>query len=365
MQEKLDNAITKHGPSAREAVSKLIQQGQIMKDYLVPVKDLYLDAHPAKLPGEPLPKPMISFADIVKESGTVAHLHTNAIQQLASKLGLPGGFMRNLGESSSFWQRKLMAHTFQRYIDNFDAPDNNLLVRIVGNEVRGILSDKYRRMNMALIFLGFGDIAQKMGAVMYDGTLGELRGFLEVVIPSVRAVETPNNGTVYMAFGAQISSSDFGQGTLSVLGFGMQVWCTNKMTRQTKLREVHLGKRLEASDMTFSEETYRKDSETVKSMIHDILRVVLSETFINEEIARIQGASARIIDVKHQIEELPKMGMSKEEAALVERFMLESDPDQGVYGKPTIWKLQQAITASAQTYEPVRQRELELLAGKL
>lgn len=364
MQERLNQAIEKHGPSAIQAVRALIEQGKIMVDHLVPVNQLQLDAHPADTENGPLPKPLVSFSDVVKQKGTVAHLHANAIQQLAGKLKLPGGFMRKLAEGD-LWQRKLMAHTFQRFIDNFDEPDNNLLVRIVGNEVRGILSDKYRRMNMAPIFLGFGDIAQQMGAVMYDGTLGELRGFLEVIIPTVRPVVTPNNGTVYMSFGAQISSSDFGQGTLSVLGFGMQVWCTNKMTRQTKLREVHLGKRLEASDMAFSEETYRKDSETVKSMIHDILRVVLSETFINDEIARIQGASARIIDVKHQIEELPQMGMSKEEAALVEKFMLESDPEMGIFGKPTIWKLQQAITASAQTYEPVRQRELELLAGKL
>mgnify|MGYP000085971265 len=44
---------------------------------------------------------------------------------------------------------------------------------------------------------------------------------------------------------------------------------------------------------------------------------------------------------------------------------MNNNPDDGLAGGPTLWKLTQAITAYARETQPARQRELHELSGEL
>lgn len=59
------------------------------------------------------------------------------------------------------------------------------------------------------------------------------------------------------------------------------------------------------------------------------------------------------------------MGLTIGESEAVGKLLVENDPENGLEGKPTLWKLVQSMTAMARTAEPERGRELEYIAGQM
>jgi hypothetical protein len=55
----------------------------------------------------------------------------------------------------------------------------------------------------------------------------------------------------------------------------------------------------------------------------------------------------------------------KAEGQAVEKILMKNDPDDGVQGASTLWKLTQAITAHARELTPERSRELHEISGQL
>ena len=89
-------------------------------------------------------------------------LHRNAVGQVAGKLRIPPKYLRELSESGS-WQRQLAAHLLNEHSGWSDR--SRVLVRVVDDEVRGILSDSYRRLDSCRILTAFLSQAQAQGAV--------------------------------------------------------------------------------------------------------------------------------------------------------------------------------------------------------
>ena len=97
----------------------------------------------------------------------------------------------------------------------------------------------------------------------------------------------------------------------------------------------------------------------------DIALEVLSEDRILRSVRSIKDASAQEIDVKEEIIKLPKLGFYKEEVSKIEEKLLQNNPEDGVVGKPTMWKLSQAITSVSNDIGDRRKREIDELAGKI
>lgn len=67
-----------------------------------------------------------------------------------------------------------------------------------------------------------------------------------------------------------------------------------------------------------------------------------------------------------ELKRLVKAGsLLKSEGESVEKILMRNDPDDGVQGGATLWKLTQAITAHARELEPRRSRELHEISGAL
>ena len=80
----------------------------------------------------------------------------------------------------------------------------------------------------------------------------------------------------------------------------------------------------------------------------------------------IQGASEIDVDFEHELKNLTKNGsLLKQEGKEVEKILMRNDPDDGVQGGSTLWKLTQAITAHARELTPERSRELHEISGAL
>ena len=287
-------------------------------------------------------------------------MHRHAIAQTADKYGIPTGYAKKLASNGSQWERDLVSHTFNRYNENTNS--RRVLVREVNGEVRGVLSDKYRRLNTPTIYSSFFSGLQSTGAVITEAWMDDTRSAVDTIYPTVMPVETPNNGIVNMVFGMRISNSDFGDGALIVQAYSINVVCLNGMTRSNIMRQIHLGTKI-PDNMVMSENTYKLDTQTSASAINDIVQNIYSKDNFEAQMASIVQASTQKVDLEREIKKLPKAGVHKGELEKLNTVLIGNSSEDGVAGEATKWKLSNALTAVARDSEGRRKRELEDIAG--
>lgn len=355
LQNKIENLIANKKGRNQYVLDKIERDNELLSDHIVPLGQnsplwFYSNGSIKMSLTDP---DEASFDDLMK-------IHPHALNQLAEKFDVPAKYMRYLSESE--WGRDLAVDILSKHKNNI--PRGRILVRSVGNETRAILSDKYRRLNSNELYKSFITGSKASGAVVYDAFYSQTKSYINTIIPRVYTIDTPNNGIVHSVFGAKIRNSDYGDGALLVSGTQLNVVCDNGLVTESLLRQVHLGKRL-PDNINFSNKTYRLDTEAMASAIDDIMREVLSEDRIIQTATTIKEASAKIIDVKKEVVKLNKLGITKDETSMIETKLLANNPEDGVVGQPTMWKLSQAITSVANDIGEERKHELDMLAGKL
>lgn len=354
--QKVATALAKGGANAADAWEKMKEQGRIMEDFLLPIgkggRGYFTggDDGPVKLVG------IGNDGEPIFEK----HFHLNGMMQLGDKLGIPPVWLRDRMTGSA-WEEVASRSLLNAYAANSDL--KTVLVRAVGSEIRGILSDRYKRLDTVPVFGSFLTSAYAGGAKLYDGAVTDLRASMEVLLPEVVEVEMPE-GTppVHIVFGAAISSSDFGKGSLEVKGFYLQGACLNGAVRKNVMREVHLGRRMEFGDI-MSEETLRKDTDATRSAIGDVVRHVVSAEYRSQTVRLIQAAAGKVVDVQKEVKALVNFGLSKAEVSEVDAILMAGRYEDGVTGGPTAWKVSQGVTAIAREKDADRRDELHAIAA--
>lgn len=285
------------------------------------------------------------------------YFHKKAEAQVCERLGLPGKYVRFLKGKS--WGEMLLEDNLNELARNYG---NKLLFRSIGEEVRGVVSNSFRRMDSRVLLGSFMRKAREIGAVVYNAEYDGIKVWVEVVLPYVVPIETKHNGRVFSLFGARLRNSDFGGSKLEVNVFQLNLVCANGMTGESMLSQVHLGRRFES--LTLSDRTYQLDTQTQASAIEDIVGSSLSKDVIIGVGKKIQKSGEELIDVDGRLKSLKK-SLREEEVEAVKTLMIESDPMKGMEGRPTDWKLSQAITwvANDREKEIERRKELQDLAG--
>jgi len=356
LQEKITQKIEEAQRRSRPILDKIEKDGTMLEDFVAPL-------------GE---RGKVSFG-LSQEygqgvririggSGEGFRLHPHASEQAGGKLGIPGAYIRNLVEGQQPWQRELAARTLDDHARN--ATRQRILVRTIGDEARGILSDHYRRLNTSSIYGAFITKVKQAGGMVLDAFADDLRSWIEAIIPQILEVPTAMNSTVYMTFGARISSSDFGNGALEVRAFFLESWCLNAHVRENVLRQVHLGSRL-PDEMELSRKTYELDTRTMASAVHDITGQLFLPDGIKKGAETVQKAGNTPIDIIEEVKRLPKVGVLKGEVDEVVKVFTNGRPSDGVAGGNSLWKLSQAVSAVARVAQPRRKRELEEISGSL
>jgi hypothetical protein len=187
---------------------------------------------------------------------------------------------------------------------------------------------------------------------------------MEVLMPETISIMTPKNGMVEMAFGARLSTSDYGDGALELRAFMMQGVCLNGMVRDSVMRTVHLGSRL-PENIAISKRTYELDTRTQASAIRDLTSGIFSKESIMQRGLEIQGASEMVVDMERELKALGKGKLLKEEVTGVEKILMRNNPEDGVQGESTLWKLVQGITAHGRGLDPRREKDFQEIAGDL
>lgn len=347
-------------------IQRLINEGKISHDFIAPI------GVNLKKTGD---KPLVSFSangavnmDFSEETDGVIdfhhfNLHDNAVSQLADRLEIPQRYLRNLAGSKDEWKRGLAAHLLNTHSEW--TPRSRVLIMAVGSQVRGVLSDSYKRLSSEQILVAFIEQSAMFDAVCADAFMNDTKVWAETLLPTPFEIETPKNGTVTFFAGARISTSDYGDGALDMRTFLLNGACLNGMVRESVMRQVHLGAKLK-DNIALSKKTYELDTQTTVSAIQDLTKNLFSRENIQRKALEIQGASEIEIDLDHEIKKLTRDGyLLKQESEKVGQILMNGNPDDGVQGAPTLWKLTQAITAHARELSPERSRELHELSGSL
>ncbi len=280
-------------------------------------------------------------------------LHRHALSQVAEATVGDSFITKMIGRP---YGRQLIAENINTVFHH--EPATRHLVRAVNGQVRGWLSDSYRRWDSRPLIDAFADTCQKIGAVPVEGVGGDLRFCVRAILPMVFRP----GGEEIIAFGIEISHSDFGKGALSVRVFIMRVWCTNYARMEEELRKVHLGKRLE-DNLELSQETYDLDTKAMASATKDIVLGALAPNKVNTQVALIEKAMAEKIDVKEAIGGLTKMGLLKKEVEAVRDVFNNGGVEELPPGN-SLYRMSNAVSWIAKSAETAERRlELEQVAG--
>lgn len=358
VMNKVQRMIDGKAVGVQATMERLVNEGKIAQDYIAPLGvNLKINDH----------APVITFNG---EGDKLAmnlpdgqfSLHDNAIGQLADRLGVPQRYLRTLAGGEA-WGRQLAATVLNEH--SGWTQRSRVLVRTVGQQVRGVLSDSYRRLNSVEILTAFVQEASGQGAVIADAYMSDTKVWAETILPQPLVIPTRNNGDVVIFMGARFSTSDYGDGAVDMRAFMLNGACLNGMVRESVMKQVHLGSKL-PDNLQLSQQTYELDTRTTVSAVRDLTSGLFSRDSIERKAIEIQGASEMAVDFEHELKRLTKDGgLLKAEGKEVEKILMRNDPEDGVQGGATLWKLTQAITAHARELSPERSRELHELSGQL
>lgn len=285
-------------------------------------------------------------------------LHQHAMDQLAERAEIPTRYVRTLNATA--WGRELLAENFRKVVANTFEDTDRLLTRAVGGEVRAVLSDRYRRIDARPDAETLLTVAKDMGAMVVDGSALDTKIALKIAVP--RPLEVfPGE---YMVFGLEYRNSDFGDGAKELRSFLLRLICLNGATRETELRQVHLGARL-SQDVAYSDRTYQLDSEASASATKDLATHLLGPKRIDDMVEQIRAANDSKIDAKARLATLQKTGrLSQAEAKSVAETFNTPDVEVLPPGN-TVWRFSNALSFLArETTDGYRKLELEKLAGE-
>lgn len=358
VMNKVQRMIDGKAVGVQATMERLINEGKIAQDYIAPLGvNLKRKEH----------TPVITFdgngnALMMNMPEGQFSLHSNAVGQLADRMGVPQRYLRTLAGGEE-WERQLAATILNQHSDWTQR--SRVLVRTVGMQVRGVLSDSYRRLNSVQILTAFVEEAAGQGAVISDAYMNDTKVWAETILPQPIVVPTAKNGDVVIFAGARFSTSDYGDGAVDMRAFMLNGACLNGMVRESVMKQVHLGSKLPDS-LALSQKTYELDTKTTVSAVRDLTRGLFSADNIREKAYEIQGASEMEVDLEREIKKLTSSGaLLKAEGQEVEKLLMKNDPEDGVQGGATLWKLTQAITAHARDLTPERSRELHEISGHL
>ena len=296
---------------------------------------------------------------VIDLDGEEMGVHEHAINQTSTRTGLVGQqTVRKLLQTGEPWAREVVADMFNKVYENIGR--SRLLVRAVNGEVRGVLSDRYRRMDSGPIFEQFIKAAQRFGGIPTHARTMDTKVALTMSLPNILE-PLPNE---VMMFGATLSNSDYGDGALSLKFALLRVWCTNLCTREESMRQVHLGRRL-ADDVQYSERTYKLDTDTMASAVNDMVGNHFLPEKVEQNMQMIRDAAEENEDIGKVFATLQR-GQKLTKAEKKEIVDLYNSPDVELLPPGNNkWRASNAISLFAQKQEPRREFELQALAGDI
>lgn len=313
-----------------------------------------------------------------------------AFVQLGGKLPVEGG------APIAFFRKAWAANPqrFSYYLNSImhDGPARRL-VRVLDGWVRAFLSDQYRVIDNLAVARKALEVLMKSGGKVLEASLSDSHMRIKMVSAEVwdsvdrTRVEKPDGwyagglgnqeylsrvaarswGDMPMHGGPDtvwpimtLSNSETGHGGFNLSGGILQAICFNLATVEQRMRQVHLGSRLEMG--FYKRDTIEAEAEAIYCKIRDHIEAFFTPESFRKIVDSVRKSSEQKIESPSQainflIKESPGTLVEADFDTLLAYFV-------GQPGEQTAYNLGQAVARFAQDVEePGRADEIETLAG--
>lgn len=285
-------------------------------------------------------------------------IHRNALNQMAQDVDMPMKFLDSLADDKASWAKALLAHNLNTiFHERF--PGKRNLARSVNGQIRGFLSDQYRRLDSRPIVEAFASAAHERGALPYEGIVTDTKISIRAIMPEIFE---PVPGEL-IAYGLALENSDFGNGALSLRAYILRMWCNNLAITEETMRQIHLGQRL-ADNIVYSQRTYELDTKTTVSALKDVTKLQLNADNLRTRMDAVKATAGQAV-TNESAEQRLKRILNKGEAEKA----LDAFKSKDVYNLPegqNVWRLSNAISwIAGQTEDVERKLALNKIAGEV
>jgi hypothetical protein len=282
-------------------------------------------------------------------------VHRFALGQIAENVSMPVKFLDSL--TATEWGRALVAHNLSEIFKHRDAKRH--LVRTLNNEVRGFLSDSYRRLDSRPLIEAFVTGVQRLGALPYKGIVTDTRVAIQAILPDVFD-EIPGE---VIAFVLSLENSDFGNGALSLRVGALRILCDNLAVFDENMRQIHLGRRLDES-IAFSQKTYLLDTRTTVSALEDIIGVQLNRERLKRRMELLAVTAQKVVDPQAAMKMLKESLGVGQAQAVIDAY--KSADIEVLPAGNDAWRLSNAISwIAGKETDGEKRLDLMKLAGKV
>lgn len=342
-KEKLQEILDKGKLEVTSALNSIQSEFQTRKDFIV--------KHAA-----------ISFNTDTKGSPVInigqedLYLTDFSENQLYNRTNIPPSYAKKL---LSLCEYDLYKENLTRM--NIKSNQNGLLIRHVGQNIKGILSPSYKRMDASPIFESFIEQSLTEGFMPYRGLNTNSRYSISFLHPNLIEL-IPGEHIVY---GINLTTSDYGASALDLSLSLMRVICTNLAIGYDMLRKVHLGKRFNSEDdfIELSNETHALDTKTIASAVKDTIKV--APTHIEQLNDTITNKIQEEFSLSSAIEKLKKKNLSKE---ILDKVKTTYDTMMPIEALPKVdgyWRFSNTLSLIANSYSGDTKLDLEKEAFKV
>ena len=338
----------KQGRTLAELGIELQRQRNARKDYIADTRTLEMESNDQGAT-------MRIFIDDTPHEFSVSDI---AHQQIASRLQIPYRYYQKM---QTEYPRLLDENVNSWFAKNGE----RRMVRVLDNQVRAFLSDRYRRLdNLELCTAVLPIINEMKGVEIMSCYVTDRHLYLKVVNKKLKAEVAV--GDVVQA-GFVISNSEVGLGSLKVEPLIYRLVCKNGLImKDFSQKRYHVGKQVtgdnDAAYEIYSDATLAQDDKAFFMKVQDTVRCAVDETKFQMGVDRMRQAMNIPINANpiQAVEELAdRFQITQNERGDILRQLFMGN-DNSRYG------LINAVTAAsklASTYE--RATDLERIGGEL
>lgn len=300
-------------------------------------------------------------------------VNRHALGQIADVSGITRLYLSRLYDAEETWKKELLDHNLNTLMEKSEFSGKNgkpkrFLIRIVGDQIRGFLSQHYnRKLTTVPTLRTFVETCREYHAGPVDICRTDIRFMIKYMLPMVFE---PVDGEL-VAFGASYTNSDFGAGRLQIGGVVMRIGSGHQTLSvlTDKYSRTHLGPIIQESDIELSQETDDKELAAAQSAIRDIVTHMLSQQSIEDNIKAIQLAHEKEIpwyQLKNKLKDL----LSQQEVNYLEFMLNGTAPTLDLppikQDTATAWWAANAVSSFAEKeLDPDRRADLQNMAGQL
>lgn len=350
----------KQGRTLTELASELERRSEAKRDLVADCRSLALTCVESTKPTEENEAPKLTTRLSVNDEETF-NLTPHTHRQIGTYLGIPAKYYERMHEQAPW----LLAGNVNHWLK--ENPKRRM-VRTLDGEARAFMSDRYRRFDnervaeaVIPVLLDAPDNAIQLASA----EVTERKLYIKAVFPQIE--QEVKRGDIVQA-GIEISNSEIGLGSVSVLPFIYRLICLNGMTMADRgMRRYHIGKQIEGEGQDvyemFRDETLQADDKALIMKLQDIVRAAMTgENGFSEYVQGLRDAQdgTQIANPIKAVEQLAEtVVLSQPEQVSVLTHLLR-EGDMSRFG------MLNAVTRTAVDVESYdRASELEKTGGKI